>query len=195
MVSKCLEGVHACCPLLPFRHAPTTVGGASSRRYSVPDFPEPVFPDCPVERVNLANEMHEGAPPKRANEKQRILYDAVWDGDELKTIDLLDDGVDPNIMCGPKGYAPLHVAAKLGSVRLCQILVRYKANIEVRTTYSKDTPLLCAIQAKQLSTTVFFARGADCNSRRQDGLSCHDVAINLGLQDIAAGLILHGAVV
>jgi ankyrin repeat protein len=75
-----------------------------------------------------------------------ILANMDWALGEVVAKKLIDRGADVN-RTDYSGYSPLHFAAKHGSLRLCQLFVEHKADVNARCENTENfTPLALAVQ-------------------------------------------------
>lgn len=60
--------------------------------------------------------------------ESKALLDAVKKENLIKTLQLINENYDVN-QKGKSGYAPLHLASKLGKIEIVELLIKYKARV------------------------------------------------------------------
>lgn len=71
-------------------------------------------------------------------------------------------------MLEPEGGNPLHIAAKRNNIEIMNLLLKYRANINIRGSYG-DTPLLWACSHNNMKAVEFLVhRSADVNLLARD---------------------------
>lgn len=89
---------------------------------------------------------------------------------------LAESGADVNANHGVKRCAPLHMAARRGSVSVANVLLEYGADIEARDS-DGDTPLRRAINCGKPEAAAFLlSRGAELHSKGSGGLEAWQAA-------------------
>ncbi len=115
-------------------------------------------------------------------------------GDNAKVWEwLLQNGANPNVSAGIDEDTPLHVAARDGSAKRVDLLLRHGAEVELENNQG-DTPLIKAVDVGNGHETTFCAvdlllkRGADVDSINDLLITPLDAAARRG--DYATFLLL-----
>ena len=99
-----------------------------------------------------------------------VLHDCAFEGDipKLREHLRLHKGVDePN----GAGLSALHVAIKMGDLKIAAILLENGADINFQDN-NGNTPLILAVKKKDLELVTFvILRGADVNLANNDGIT------------------------
>ncbi len=99
-----------------------------------------------------------------------VLHDSAYEGDILKLQEhlRLHKGVDePN----QAGLSALHVAIKMGDLKIAKILLENGADINFQDN-NGNTPLILAIKKKDLELVSFVVlQGADVNLANNEGIT------------------------
>jgi len=113
------------------------------------------------------------------------LHGTVVDRNDPKLINLLlKSGAEPNAADG-LGRTPLHIAAIAGRVNIIPILVRAGADT-ARADQFGNTPLHYAVSAGKLATVQALINAESPQLPNGDGHLPHDIATQVGRQDLAA---------
>ena len=143
--------------------------------------------------------------PKAKGKKRlrcRTLVSAVSNGSMYETKRLLCQGNHPDKDKNTNGHTPIFIAALLGNNDIFQLLLSYKASIEVKDTFGNSmlhvtcntetvksllsvgldvngrnqlgrTPLQCAIMHRNFDVAdILIGNGSDVNARDIDGNTC-----------------------
>jgi ankyrin repeat protein len=107
--------------------------------------------------------------------------------------DCLKDGADPNIPVD--GKLPLVESARVGSISLVEMLVKYGANIDLKDDTGQSPLFAASIYAKQTWDCIRFlvARGADINTYDESGNTPLMLCSIHNQPDLAEFLLGHGA--
>jgi ankyrin repeat protein len=126
--------------------------------------------------------------------QQLALADAVRDGDQARTRELLAAGADPDGY-DDAGNAPLHIAALQNNLQLIEILLDAGADIDRPRTGAGDTPLLEAVQHHgDDASLLLLARGADPTYAAWRGPALRCAIQQNARPDVVDALIDHGAI-
>lgn len=139
---------------------------------------------CPdVSRVTRAAQAFNKALVARINSK--TLFSAARQGDAERVVHAIMSGVD---LCATSAeednYTALHVAAEMGHVDVCHLLVRAGCPLDALDV-GLYTPFMTAVAAgKEAAARCLMALGADTAKCGEDGMTCLHLASKAGLLDI-----------
>jgi hypothetical protein len=117
---------------------------------------------------------------------------ALWVGDAPKVLEMLQEGLDPNL---PTifGTRPLIIAAKKKNPEILRLLIEKGADLEGRDP-NETSPLAAAATAGQEENVeILIAAGADLNCRDSNGLTPLAWASLQGFPKIVEILLSRGA--
>ncbi|WP_422137512.1 ankyrin repeat domain-containing protein [Endozoicomonas sp. ALC020] len=104
---------------------------------------------------------------------------AVEVGREEQALELIADGVDPNVLHSEAGIAAIHIAAKNGNLELIPSLLNSGANINLQDEKGM-TPLHHAVCNSNIQTLkIILDLKADMNLQNKDG----DTALHMAAED------------
>jgi len=123
-----------------------------------------------------------------------LNHAAFWGREETVKI-LIDNGLDINFTpkaVTRKSRSPLHIAARLGHLKVAQILISHGANVNIQDGYG-DTPLYGAVsKGKKEIVELLVAKGAELEVKNSFGRTVLDNAITHKHPKIADLLRKHG---
>lgn len=91
------------------------------------------------------------------------------------------------------GFSALHFAAFNGDLQLIEVLLQYKANVEI-VNYDGNTPMMMAAKVKQLAAIMKLAEaGASVNFATSTGCTAAHFAASMGDLDTVRYLVSLGA--
>src|SRR3989338_2716587 len=99
-----------------------------------------------------------------------VLHDCAYEGnsEKIKAHLKLHKNVDEQ---NKAGLTALHVAIKMGDLKISQLLLDYGADINAQD-FQGNTPLILAIKKKDLELVTFVVmRKADVNLANNDGIT------------------------
>lgn len=129
--------------------------------------------------------------------RERKLMRAAENNDFERCRDLLDSDelLNPNYIDPSTGLTPLHRAAQLGFIQVCEIMLDYgkRVNIDART-YLSQTPLHLAVLSGHKAVVQLLIRaGIDLNATDHEGNTALHMAVSAGFIDIITVLLLKSA--
>jgi len=129
--------------------------------------------------------------------RERKLMRAAENNDFQRCRDLLDsdDLLNPNYIDPSSGLTPLHRAAQLGFVQVCEVLLDYgkRVNIDART-YLSQTPLHLAVLSGHKAVVQLLVRtGTDLNASDYEGNTALHLAVCANYVEIISILLLKSA--
>ncbi|XP_022652251.1 histone-lysine N-methyltransferase EHMT2-like isoform X2 [Varroa jacobsoni] len=139
---------------------------------------------CPdINRVTRAAQAFNKALAPRVNTK--TLFSAARQGDVERVVLAIMSGVD---LCSTSAeednYTALHVAAEMGHVDVCHLLVRAGCPLDALDA-GLYTPFMTAVAAgKGRAARCLMALGADTAKCGEDGMTCLHLASKAGLHDV-----------
>ncbi|MDD5051514.1 MAG: ankyrin repeat domain-containing protein [Sulfuricurvum sp.] len=116
-----------------------------------------------------------------------MLHDAVYDGNIEKIQNYLQNhNVDEQ---NEAGLTALHVAIKLGDLKIFQLLLDKGADINAQD-FNGNTPLILAVKKKNIELVTFvILHGADVNLANNDGITPLHQAAFSGNEDVTDFLL------
>jgi ankyrin repeat protein len=134
---------------------------------------------------------HELANPLVDDNRWSALHAACSKGDVARARELLNAGIDPNVVALAKddlACHPLHLAAERGDVVLAQLLMEKGAKISAEKS-TGATPLHSAVENGHRAMVVFLmGKGADPSSESFYVHSPMKLAQDMGRQDLVDAL-------
>lgn len=113
-------------------------------------------------------------------EFERGLWSLVLFGQPDEVEDRLRKGVDVNIK-DQSGYSPLHYAARRGDLGICQLLLKYSAQVDATTKAGQATPLhRASFMGHSDVVRLLLDHGADPLCLDSDGMTALHKAIEGG---------------
>lgn len=109
------------------------------------------------------------------NEKVNELYfSLMWGGTVEKVKELLDSGIDANVIIKQTAKTPIYTAINFGMLDIIEFLVSRGAEVNFKNK-NEETPLLFAVAHAYPEVCRFLLqKGADPNVKDRDGNSCLD---------------------
>ena len=107
-----------------------------------------------------------------------VLHYAV-DGGNLDCIQyLLMDGLDVNVTDTVSGWTPLIRAASIsGSKEVAEMLIKYKANLNILDKDNKNALMIAVINGNQPFVQCLVENGADLNITNEYGKTAYEMAV------------------
>jgi ankyrin repeat protein len=115
--------------------------------------------------------------------------DAIYEGNEKRVKSLIRKGANVNCIMSAERHVLLHFVMQFGHVRILQLLLEARANIEVKEEKEGWTPLHYAAQFSPACVELLIKRGANIHALTNNGLSSLYFATFLG-QVASARLLL-----
>lgn len=104
---------------------------------------------------------------------------------------ILQSEFDVNFLI--KGQTPLHFAIKTQNLYMTKVLIKYKADLEIKDIY-KETALNCAVRTGNIEIIkCLLEKGAEVNTQASDSNTPLEVAIHQGDIDSVNILEQYGA--
>lgn len=128
---------------------------------------------------------------------ENFLFVALRSGHDDIAEMLLQAGMNPNEKCN--GIAPLHAAAEHGADDMVRVLLKHKADVNVkrgddRHDFDQNTPLIeASCKGHFECAKMLIDAGADINFQSKNNLSAMFVAASAGHGYIAEALLEAGA--
>ena len=125
-------------------------------------------------------------------EREELLHFACKNGQISLIRNLLKDIVDINAL-NAKGLTPLHLTVIEGNIEVTKLLISEGANIEIKDSRSKSSPLLYACQnGRTKLLQLLLESGSDINAKSADGTSAIHFATQSGRTDMVKLLLQKG---
>lgn len=135
-----------------------------------------------------------GVNPDALNADHRTaLFGAAESGSDEVARLLLDHGANPDLSLPDNGWAPLHIAAFLGYVKVVKTLLDHGADINIKNRYGETALLQAAFRGHDEVVKLLLARGADVTPRNDKGFSALKAAKYKRYTGIVAALEKAGA--
>jgi len=133
------------------------------------------------------------AGPVRQDKINKDLDEAIGKGNIKRVQALITQGVDANAK-NMEGWTPLHYAAELGHIRICQLLIQAGADIRIKSNTYGQTALHLAVEFGHLECCKYLIQaGADIHAKNEDGSTPLHLAVEGPSTDICLHLIEAGA--
>jgi ankyrin repeat protein len=129
---------------------------------------------------------------KAKDQYGRTLLHHVVSRDAGAVKRLLSRGADPNA-ADDVGQTPLHWAAYIGRSDIVRLLLKYGANLNIKTKYDGRTPLHVAAAYEVSVVKLLIKYGADVNARDSRGRTPLYIALEERNVDVVKALLRHGA--
>jgi ankyrin repeat protein len=130
---------------------------------------------------------------KRPSPIDSELIDAIEMKNNVRVLELLDNGGHVNKTYNENGDTPLHVASYSGNVDMITALLDRGADINAATNYDLWTPLHISLESYQKeSALLLINKGANVHARDRDGLTPLHYACNVGFIEVVMVLIDKG---
>lgn len=131
-----------------------------------------------------------GADPnwKHPKTEQTLLGKAVhFTRDAAFVALLLKGGANPNAMTGRR--YPLNLAAVIGDVKICKLLLRHGAKIDQQDFFKRTPVMDAAFKGHKEAVNLLLAKGADVRLRDNFGKSAWDLAKEGGNSKLLPSLL------
>ena len=93
---------------------------------------------------------------------------------------VLIDGADVNAVDSTTGWTPLLRFASLGGCKeIAELLIKFKADINVKDFEKKSPLMIAVINGNQPLVEVLVQNGADLTIRNEYGKSLYDLAVSM----------------
>ena len=103
---------------------------------------------------------------------ETAIFDEALMGRTDRIVELLDK--DPSLVhaTDPVGWTPLHFAAEVGNMEVCEFLLDRGANIDAATSMLYYTPLLLSVSSGHMdAAALLLKKGADVNTSGFEGMN------------------------
>lgn len=111
---------------------------------------------------------------------------AVQKGKALAAVALLDSGANPNTAMGDGGYTPLMVAANMGKLPAAQVLLQYKADVDIANSAGITALMIAAANNKPGLFAIIYKSGANPMLKNELGQTAYDIANKRHSGDVLA---------
>lgn len=133
-------------------------------------------------KVNIIKELRNSGAKYELRDKSgcSVLHYAV-DGANLDAIQwLLMDGVEVNAVDNASGWTPLLRAASVGGNKdVAEMLVKFKADINILDKDNKSALMIAVINGNQPFVQVLVENGADLSIKNEYGKTPYEMAVSM----------------
>mgnify|MGYP000075882569 CR=1 FL=1 len=109
---------------------------------------------------------------------------AVQKGKTLAVVALLDSSANPNITMGKAEYTPLMLAANLGHLPAAQVLLQYKAEVDMANSGGVTALMIAAANDNADLFSLILKSGADPFLKNGQGKTAFDIATRRGAEQV-----------